>query len=127
MKTLELNLLADENAPAAARAEVTGSGMIDNDRLPDVLLLVSELVTNAVKYGLQDTGHIDFRLIAAPGLVRVEIEAGGEIFPLPGDTDLAPRDQPGGMGLRLLRSLADRWGVEPSRSPMRTVVWFELV
>jgi len=125
-QTLELKLAANETAPASARMQVVESGVVGEDRLPDVLLLISELVTNAVKHGSGDEGSIDFCLNAEAGMIRVEVEADGRVFPLPANLDVPHRQQPGGMGLRLLRSLADRWGIDPSRLPTRTVVWFEL-
>ena len=124
MHILELNLPADETAPAAARRQVAESGVVVQNRLPDALLLISELVTNAVKHGSSDGGSIDLKVQADPGLLRVEVEADGAGFTPPADTDLVV-PQSGGMGLRLLRSLADRWGIDPSPGTLRTVVWFE--
>lgn len=125
MQTLELKLPADASAPATARTQVTESELVAGNLLPDALLLISELVTNAVKYGSTDGGSIGLKVNADAGMLRVEVEADGAGFTPPADSDLiVPRS--GGMGLRLLRSLADRWGIDPSPSSLRTVVWFEI-
>jgi len=124
MQTLELKLPSDGNAPAAARRQVADSGVVERKRLPDALLLISELVTNAVKHGPSNDGSIDLKIYADPGRLRVEVEADGAGFTPPADWDLVV-PQSGGMGLRLLRSMADRWGIDPSPSALRTVVWFE--
>ncbi len=83
------------------------------------LVLVSELVTNAVVHGRSNP-----RLAV---LARV----GGGLFVGVGDDDsrhpvMQDEDQQalGGRGLRLLDSLATRWGVRPE--PPGKVVWFEL-
>ena len=53
--------------------------------------------------------------------MRVEVSDGGGGFEPHART--RPRDEPGGWGLHLVDSLADRWGVETGR---RTRVWFEI-
>ncbi len=82
------------------------------------VLLVSELVTNAVKFGAgsEITLVVDIR---EP--VRVEIHDA-----IPG-TLPKPRgsvEEPGGRGLLLVDRLADSWGVEPTHAGKS--VWFEL-
>ena len=50
--TLSVDISRDPTAPATARRAIDGlSGTVADDLLPDVKLLVSELVTNSVKYG----------------------------------------------------------------------------
>ena len=92
------------------------------DVADDVRLLVSELVTNAVRHGPgEPSGPIHIRLDVEPGVVRVEVVDPGEGF-VPRERD--PRDDAlGGWGLFLVSKLADRWGVESEPS---TRVWFEL-
>lgn len=126
MQNLELSVPVDQTAPASARRWLVECGVVGSNRLSDVLLLTSELVTNAVKHGSSYGSGIDLRVRSEPGLLRVEVEADGASFTPPADEDLVVPGS-GGMGLRLLRSLADRWDVEPASSTnMRTVVWFEL-
>ena len=91
------------------------------ERTDDAILLVSELVTNAVKYGPE---HGEIRLIVAEtdSTMRVTVHDTGA-GPLP---EMRPRDrlphEGGGHGLRLVDRVADRWGVERGS----TRVWFEL-
>jgi anti-sigma regulatory factor (Ser/Thr protein kinase) len=69
------------------------------------VLLVSELVTNAMQHG-----GAPIRLVAdtTSSGVRVEVYDGNsEAFPAIRDTR---PDAPGGNGLRLVDALADRWG-----------------
>jgi anti-sigma regulatory factor (Ser/Thr protein kinase) len=92
--------------------------------LPDpvkesVILMVSELATNAVRH----TGHrFTVFVEVAHGAVRVEVTDPGPGLPIkryPAPTDLS------GRGLRIVESLANQWGVEPA-SPTGKTVWFTL-
>jgi len=105
------------DAPRQARLHVRA--LVPADRVEDATLLVSELVTNAVKYGPEEE---TIRLIVAhgEGRTRFTVHDLGR-GPLP---EMRPEDDPapGGHGLRLVDALADRWGVERGS----TRVWFEL-
>ncbi len=83
------------------------------------VLLVSELVTNAMRHG-----GAPIRLIAdiTPSGVRVEVYDGNSDA-FPAVRDIAP-DAPGGRGLRLVDALADRWGTLESGDGK--CVWFEI-
>ena len=83
------------------------------------VLLVSELVTNAMRHGGEP-----IRLVAnitASGL-RVEVYD-GNVDAFPAIRDLRP-DAPGGRGLRLVDALADRWGTIAAGEGK--CVWFEI-
>ena len=83
------------------------------------VLLVSELVTNALRHG-----HPPFLLTArtTPPGVRVEVhDSNGAAFP--SLREIEP-DLPGGRGLHLVEVLADRWG--SAESEHGKYVWFEL-
>ena len=117
--TLDVDIVRDVRAPWRARRAVEGVGAIADDVRPDVMVLVSELVTNSVKYG--DGGPLKLQIDApAPRKVRVEVVDQGDGF-IPRDRD-RPRDEPGGWGLHLVETLADRWGVYEGS----THVWFEI-
>ena len=89
--------------------------------LPDVRLLVSELVTNAVRHGRGCDGGVELALQVEDGCVRVEVvDGGGGFVPRPRDPDPASM---GGWGLVVVDRLADRWGVEGAGG---TRVWFEM-
>ena len=80
-------------------------------------LLVSELVTNAVRHGgAAEPVEVHARWNSE---VRVEVSDHGDGFtPAP---RIGPPDEPGGFGLFLVGRLADRWGVETNGG---TTVWF---
>jgi two-component sensor histidine kinase len=88
--------------------------------LHDLMIVVTELVTNSVKYG--PGGEIEVRIGALPeGVVRGEVRD-------PGGSGAQPaiRESPsleGGLGLRMVDALTRRWGVDAGE---RTRVWFEL-
>jgi anti-sigma regulatory factor (Ser/Thr protein kinase) len=109
-------------APAAARdaVDVALAGRLEQDRLDELRLLVSELVTNAVRHGLDRQGAVELSLRLAGRCLRVEVADGGDGFTPPtGEHD--PAD-PGGWGLVVVDELVDRWGVEAAGG---TRVWFE--
>ncbi|MGH3375701.1 MAG: SpoIIE family protein phosphatase [Actinoallomurus sp.] len=81
-----------------------------------VELLVSELVTNAVRHG---AGDIGLRLIRA-GSLLCEVRDGGYELPTLRRADVTAEN---GRGLQLVTALAERWGSQ--RTPTGKVVWFE--
>ena len=117
-------LPAGPAAPAAARSAITDwlSGTVDRQAIEDIKLLVSELVTNAVRHPRQ-TGTIAMDVSIIDGHVRVEVSdpGGGEFRKLA--VTAPPPDALGGRGLLIVDRVATRWGVKPGRP---TRVWFEL-
>ena len=96
----------------------TFSGRLPARTVERLLTVVGELVTNSVLHG--PGKPIKLTITAEPdGLVRGEIEDEGR-------GEIAIREiedeKPGGMGLRIVRGLTDRWGVHKGS----TRVWFEL-
>jgi anti-sigma regulatory factor (Ser/Thr protein kinase) len=91
-------------------------------RQSDVRLLVSELVTNAVRHAeLRPDDLIRLIVDAGDSRLRVEVhDPGGGFVPTEPVPDPA---RVSGWGLYLVAELADRWGVESDGS---THVWFEL-
>ncbi len=84
----------------------------------DLRLLVSELVTNSVKYGGE--GPVELHLDARGETIHAEIvDSGGGFEPKARDREL---DDPGGWGLHLVEELTDRWGTYEGS----THVWFEM-
>lgn len=87
-------------------------------RKDDMLLCVSELATNALRYGVPPgRGYLLRLLVFEDATVRVEVHDSG-----PGLSRTA--DGPAGRGLTIVAALADAWGVVP-RAPGK-VVWCEL-
>ena len=79
------------------------------------MLLISELVTNAVLHG---TGEIRLTIDVAGRDARFTVCDEGD-----GKPAVRPEPGPdGGWGLRLVGQLATRWGVREGR----TQVWFEV-
>jgi anti-sigma regulatory factor (Ser/Thr protein kinase) len=118
-------LHAQPVAVADARRCVRGrlDGLLTPERLPEVELLTSELVTNAVRHaGLKEGDAVNLEIDVDTDTVHVAVVDAGagfdfsKIFDKPGD----PR---GGWGLFLVDKVSDRWGIDPS--PPHSV-WFEI-
>ncbi|WP_324290508.1 ATP-binding protein [Streptomyces sp. H27-H5] len=94
----------------------------DQDAVDDVLLLVSEVVTNAC---LHAGGPRELVLRHAPGRLRVEVSDDNPEPPrrrVSGD-----RGRPGGHGLVVLERLARSWGAQPSGGAgVGKTVWLEV-
>jgi anti-sigma regulatory factor (Ser/Thr protein kinase) len=102
---------------------VEGDGELPTAVRNDVLLLVTELVTNAVRHGgANDNGSLRVEVRRWPERVRVEVlDQGTDV------TRVRPRlsrGESGGWGLVLVDRIAARWGV--GRGASRTCVWFEI-
>lgn len=89
-----------------------------------VVLLVSELVSNAVQHGGPHgpTATVGVEVAVQPDRVRVEVTDAGI-----GDPRLANGavDRPSGRGLLLVDALASSWGCDRQRGGK--TVWFELL
>ncbi len=120
---LELTLAAGPEAAAAARRALGDlEDELGTDLLKDVRLMVSELVTNALRHARRPQTSIVLRRRLHDDRLRVEVGDRG-----PGFTPEARRDRPGeagGWGLLLVDTLADRWGV--ARMGSLSSVWFEV-
>lgn len=106
----------------AALVDFVGD-VIAPDRLYDLQLLVSEVVTNAVRHGGARQGeHVDLRVSLTADQVRLEVRDPG-----PGFSALRPElpatDRGGGYGLYLVDLYADDWGVSGAEG---TCVWFQV-
>jgi anti-sigma regulatory factor (Ser/Thr protein kinase) len=119
----EVALRRSADSAAEARRALAGvADRVSPQRLEDARLLVSELVTNAVRHaGLAKADRITLVLDARDRCLRIEVRDPGPGF-VPGEPPTDP-DRPSGWGLYLVRELSDRWGVERDAG---TVVWFEL-
>lgn len=123
--TLDLELQRTVHAPAAARAAVVehlSQAGVEGSLAQTVVLLVSEVVTNAVRHSGAPPGA-PIALSASIGLelVRIAVTDAGEGFvPQPRDPERVGE----GYGLYLLDKAARRWGVEARGGG--TTVWFEL-
>jgi anti-sigma regulatory factor (Ser/Thr protein kinase) len=97
-------------------------------RLDDVLVMVSEIATNAVRHTASggEDGWFDITVCAIGDGVRVSVgDSGGSSVPrIPRDGG-EPDVMTGGRGLRIVDELADRWG--HSGEELGRVVWFEVI
>jgi anti-sigma regulatory factor (Ser/Thr protein kinase) len=117
-------LNSGHDAPSAARQAVIASA----DGLPaatrdDVLLVVSELVSNAVRHAgvrADQPIHVQVQLLAEE--VLVEVVDGGPGFAR--EFALSARTESGGWGLFLVDRIAARWGVDHVAAGTR--VWSEI-
>jgi anti-sigma regulatory factor (Ser/Thr protein kinase) len=108
---------------AARRALVAGDGDLPPLVREDVLLLLTELVSNAVRHagvGPDESIHVALRMW--PSGVRVEVvDPGGDSVRV----RVRPSgDESGGWGLVLVDRIAARWGV--GNGGPGTCVWFEI-
>ncbi|RJK94189.1 ATP-binding protein [Vallicoccus soli] len=110
----EPTAVARARRAVAAQVERAGFAALADD----AALLVSELVANAV---LHARTEVEVRVVAQEGGVRVEVQDGSPVLPLPGALRATAMS---GRGLVLVATLARRWGVEPREGGK--VVWFEL-
>jgi len=116
---LSVEIPRTPQAPFLARRALAGlEGKIDESVLPDVRLLVSELITNSVKYGGE--GPVRLEVSAARDRVRAEIiDQGVGFTPVERNGDL---EKVGGWGLHLVEQLTSEWGTYEGS----THVWFEI-
>ena len=111
---------APESVPYARECVVElAEPFVDGERIPDLRLVISEVITNAVRHG----GEGDMLVAVTPkrGFLCVQVTDTGDGF--------APRprayepDEDGGFGLFLVERLTRRWGL--TREDSNTRVWFE--
>jgi Anti-sigma regulatory factor (Ser/Thr protein kinase) len=96
-----------------------------SDLYDTVLLVTSELVTNAVIHAGEHKGELlDLLLIDNGSCLRVAvIDSDPEHWPTPRDPDFLTQS---GRGLFLLRMTVSRWGVEENLDDESKTVWAEI-
>jgi anti-sigma regulatory factor (Ser/Thr protein kinase) len=91
-------------------------------KLDDFVLMVSEVVTNAVRHGSPEAdGNIGLRLEGDQDALRVIVTDGGEDFA--SDPASVEDAKNGHFGLLFVDRLADRWGLSLDG---KTAVWLEV-
>ena len=116
---LSRSMRAGLAAPADARRAVGSLPLLEAAR-DKVGLLVSELVTNAIRHaGLGAGDPIDLDVTTTNGRVRIAVHDGGPGFEPNGRNGTLP--SAGGFGLSIIAALAEDWGVE--RGPDGCTVW----
>jgi two-component sensor histidine kinase len=113
---LTVALPRDRSAPRQARALIRDHMPdLPAERLDTAVLLISELVTNAIMHG---AGRIVMTIERSGARARFAVSDEGDGTPRVRD-DHGPE---GGWGLWLVEQLASSWGLRPSG----TGVWFEI-
>lgn len=115
---MEVRLAADAQAPRVARrriSEVLQGCQADTRQSAE--LLISELVTNAVRHG-PSTGEIDIRVVAWDDTLEIAVSDVGRGFD---PVEPPPSD---GYGLSIIESLSTDWGVVDNDHEFR--VWCRL-
>ncbi|MBT8224376.1 MAG: SpoIIE family protein phosphatase, partial [Dactylosporangium sp.] len=128
----DLHLSADPSTAKAARHAVAGLGgrAFPRELTDDLLLAVSELVTNAIRQLERQptrtlrSDPIQLRVLQRPGMLRVEIHNPGSTFSLPVNLSVPDPTTERGRGLVVVRALSNRMGVDTSSGA--TCVWFEI-
>lgn len=119
--TLELIPEAASQARAIISSELAES--VSPRTLEDATLLVSELVSNAVRHAIR-TGieEVELRIRDDHGRIRIMVSdpGGGWFVAAP---RLPTASESSGWGLYLVDRIADRWGV---LTKDRNEVWFEI-
>lgn len=122
MLLVQTDLSNGASAAREARRHIAALGdTLGNEVVPDLTLLVSELVTNAFRHaGLKEGDPIGLRVELTNGTIRIEVSERGSS----GTPAIRDPGEDGGWGLRIVERVADRWGADVV--PGRRVVWFEV-
>lgn len=115
---IDLTLPAESSSPRQAR-HVVAARFSDHPRCGDLLVCVSEAVTNAVLHA-----QTALRLVVRDGggVLRIEVTDADPTLPVRRDPDLLT---PTGRGLLLIDKLAERWGIDGGQNGK--TVWFEVL
>lgn len=119
MRTIVGNDLREVSVARRAMVGALDDWGMQGDDADVVVLLTSELVANAIRYG-RPTFELSARVVPR-GALRIEVfdEKPGQVVPR--DEDLWAVD---GRGLQMVDTLADRWGCNSNLDGK--TVWFEV-
>jgi anti-sigma regulatory factor (Ser/Thr protein kinase) len=113
-------LAAPQSVPQARERVVElAEPFVDGARIPDLRLVISEVITNAVRHG--GSGDMVVAVTPKAGYLCVQVTDTGDGF-APRPRAFGP-DEDGGFGLFLVEQLTRRWGL--TRENSNTRVWFE--
>ncbi len=104
---------------------VLGDWGVGQETLDSAELVLSELVTNALRVPAPGDRQVGVRIIrsVADGLLRLEVSDAGGGRP---EVREPREDETGGRGLLLVAALAHRWGCEERPAGIGTTVFAEL-
>ncbi|WP_420311907.1 ATP-binding protein [Streptomyces sp. YS-B37] len=109
---------------ALAHAVLSGWG-VSQDVLESAELVLSELVTNALRVRVPSDRQVGVRIARSleDGLLRLEVSDAGSGWP---EVRTLGDEETGGRGLLLVEALAHCWGVEERVGGIGKTVWAEL-
>lgn len=100
--------------------DICNAGKLGEHTCATAALLVSELVTNAIRYG---SSRAVLEATAPGGVLRVAVRDDNPDLPVLGEHPSITAEN--GRGLLLVSTLADSWGIEDVDGAGKAV-WFEL-
>ncbi len=109
-------------ARRALRSLNRSLNLVTQERLVDAELSLSELVSNAFQHGIGGNAPIGLTVQTSETTMHVEVRNDGA-GSLP-DGHLKEAAARGGFGLKIVGTLARRWGVRTEAD--HTVVWFDI-
>jgi anti-sigma regulatory factor (Ser/Thr protein kinase) len=121
---IDVRFAPEPKVVTTARHVLDGlADLLPAEKLEDVRLVVSELVTNSILHaGLSPNDRISLTVMVSAGSVRGRVCDPGSGFEVPSEP--SPRsDMSGGWGLPIVETISDRWGVEGNS---HMCVWFEI-
>jgi anti-sigma regulatory factor (Ser/Thr protein kinase) len=121
---IDLRLVPEPEVVTTARHALDQlADLLPAEKLEDVRLVVSELVTNSILHAeLSPNDQISLTVTVLAGSVRGRVCDPGSGFEVP--LELSPRsDMSGGWGLPIVEMISDRWGVQQNSC---ACVWFEI-
>lgn len=121
----QTTLAAGVRAPADARVWLTEQPavrILPEDTVQDALLVLSELVTNAIRHGEPE---VDVTLTVRPDRVRVAVRDHGAALTLP-RLEPVGTARTTGRGLLIVDMTSLDWGVEAERDATGKTVWADI-
>ncbi|GAA4206681.1 hypothetical protein GCM10022252_69200 [Streptosporangium oxazolinicum] len=127
----EIELPCEHESPGTARTVVNEWLGKNHPASFNVRLVVSELVTNSVRYAsLYTSKGIGLRLYDVGEAVRVEVQDSGAKHAYPKldapQSDIENSVREGGRGLFIVEKYSVLWGVTFIQNPLGCIVWAEV-
>src|SRR3954465_8798186 len=121
---IDIRLAAEPKDVTTARHALDRlATFLPSEKLENVRLVVSELVTNSILHaGLSPDDRISLMVRVSEGSVRGRVCDPGPGFEVPSEPCPRP-DMEGGWGLPIVETISDRWGV---RQNSCACIWFEI-
>ncbi|MDH6122728.1 ATP-binding protein [Kitasatospora sp. GAS204B] len=119
----EFWLLRSDSSATQARARLLGllRRTESGERFVEAgTLIVTELVSNAVKHGSRRGERVFVRLDVSPARLRIDVHDASRVRPVVRDVDALEEH---GRGLRVVVALADEWGFGSRPYGFGKIVW----